>query len=294
MIIIYEHPSYKWKPKLQNNRIIAQHSVFVFGGDQIRAETECVIILNSKEAILKSLAEISDITEASIFPDFDGFARLHAHNKPYIEPDARDYLQRGITAYQGKKLDDSIAYYTKAIELDPRNVSIAAPAYYNRGLVYYDKKEVELAIADYTRAIELNPNFDAAYFTRGLAYYNRKEVELAIADYTRVIEINPNPAYAYNNRGVAYIGQGNIGHAIHDYTRAIELNPDYALAHYNRGVALLYLREWEKTKSDLTTAKEKGLNIINAFRNDYESVAAFEDKYSIQIPEDITEMLTST
>ena len=93
-----QYPLYKWKPKLQNNRIIAQHSVFVFGGDQIRAETECVIILNSKEAILKSLAEISDITEASIFPDFDGFARLHAHNKPYIEPDARDYLQRGITA----------------------------------------------------------------------------------------------------------------------------------------------------------------------------------------------------
>ncbi len=78
---------YQWQPKHQNNRIIAQKSVFVFGGSKIETEAECVIIESSKQEILKSLDKLSGITEASMFPDFDGFARLHAQNKPHIEAD---------------------------------------------------------------------------------------------------------------------------------------------------------------------------------------------------------------
>ena len=78
---------YQWQPKYQNNRIIAQKSVFVFGGIEIETEAECVIMESSKQKILKSMDKLSGITEASVFPDFDGFARLHAHNKPYIESD---------------------------------------------------------------------------------------------------------------------------------------------------------------------------------------------------------------
>ena len=322
-----KHPLYQWEPKLQNNRIIAQHSVFVFDGVQVDAEAECVIIQSSKQEILKSLSQLSDITEASIFPDFDGFARLHAHNKPYIEPDARDHLQRGIEAYQRGELDDAIAYYTKVvIELDPPDTSIAAPAYYNRGLAYYDKREVKRAIVDYTRAIELNPNFDAAYYNRGVAHHDKKAFEHAIADYTRAIElnpsfdaaynnrglaytelrdyngaindfdraieINPNNANAYNNRGVAYIRQGEHHRAVHDYNRAIELN--YVLAYFNRSEALLHLGEWERAKSDLTTAKEKGIDIINQFINIYTSVANFQNGTGITLPPDIAAMLTPT
>ena len=321
-----DYPLYQWEPKLQNNRILAQHSTFVFGGDQIESEVECVIMQSSKQEILKSLSQLSDITEASMFPDFDGFARLHAHYKPYIEPDARDHLQRGIEAYQKRELDDAIAYYTKAIELDPADISITSPAYYNCGLAYYGKGEVERAIVDYTRAIELNPNFDAAYYNRGVVHYEKKAFEHAITDYTRAIElnpnfdaaynnrglaytelrdyngaindfdraieINPNNANAYNNRGVAYVRQGKYHRAVHDYNRAIELN--YVLAYFNRGEALLHLGEWEKAKSDLTTAKEKGVNIINVFRDDHESVAAFEERYDIHLPADIAKMLTPT
>ena len=321
-----QYPLYKWKPKLQNNRILAQHSTFVFGGDQIESEVECVIMQSSKQEILKSLSQLSDITEASMFPDFDGFARLHAHYKPYIEPDARDHLQRGIEAYQKRELDDAIAYYTKAIELDPADISITSPAYYNCGLAYYGKGEVERAIVDYTRAIELNPNFDAAYYNRGVVHYEKKAFEHAITDYTRAIElnpnfdaaynnrglaytelrdyngaindfdraieINPNNANAYNNRGVAYVRQGKYHRAVHDYNRAIELN--YVLAYFNRGEALLHLGEWEKAKSDLTTAEEKGIDIINQFINIYTSVANFQNGTGITLPPDIAEMLTST
>ena len=129
------YPLYQWQPKLQNNRIIAQQSVFVFGGAQIETEAECVIIECNKKKILNSLDKLSSINEASIYPDFDGFARLHAHNKPHIEPDAQRYLQLGVEAHQNNNLDDAITYYTEVISLDS-DISIVSKAYRNRGTAY--------------------------------------------------------------------------------------------------------------------------------------------------------------
>ena len=100
-------PLYQWQPKYQNNRIIAQQSVFVFGGADVPVEKECIILAGGKKILLTSLGGISGITEASIYPDFDGFARQHAWNKPYRAPDALDKLQKGMEIVQGEKRDES-------------------------------------------------------------------------------------------------------------------------------------------------------------------------------------------
>ena len=262
-----QYPLYKWKPKLQNNRIIAQHSVFVFGGAQIEAETACVIVLSSKEAILKSLAEISDITEASMFPDFDGFARLHAHNKLYIEPDIRGYLQRGIEAHQREDLDSAINYYTTVIGLDPEDTSIVAQAYYNRGIAYGQRDGYKRAIADYTKAIELKSDFVEAYNNLGIAYGQRGDYDRAITDYTKAIELNPNYADAYYNRGIAYGQKGSYEYAIVDYTKAIELNSSYTNAYYNRGIAYGQRGDYDRAITDYTKAIELNPNYVGAYNN---------------------------
>ena len=77
-----EYPVYQWQPKQQNNRILAQQSVFLFGSGEIEIAGECVILNNGKQASLSSLEKAAGMTEASLFPDFDGFARLRAQNKP--------------------------------------------------------------------------------------------------------------------------------------------------------------------------------------------------------------------
>ena len=252
------YPLYQWQPKLQNNRIIAQQSVFVFSGTQIEAEAECVIDKNSKQNILIALDKVSGITEANIYPDFDGFARLHAHNKSYIEPDAQDYLQRGIETHQNDNLDDAIEYYTEVIRLDPADTSVVSMAYYNRGVAYDEKNEVDLAIQDYNQTIQLNPNF----------------------------------AEVYNNRGYAYRQKGEIERAIEDYDRAIQIKSDNVLFYNNRAIALLHLKEWEKAESDLTIARNMGVDIMALFRNAYASVADFEQRYDIQMPADLVALLT--
>ena len=322
-----KYPLYQWEPKLQNNRIIAQHSVFVFGGAQVDIGTECVIVQSRKQAILKSLDQISDITEASVYPDFDGFARLHAHDKPYVEPDALDLMQRGIGVHQRGDLDDAIAYYTEIIELDPSHTSVVAQAYYNRGVAYEQKDNYERAIEDFSKAIKLSPDLYEAYHNRGIVYGETGNYERAIKDFSKAIDLEPDLAEAYYNRGQAYGQKGNHEHAIEDYTKTIELNPDLykayhnrgraygtkaeyeraienlnkamelnpmAETYYDRGVIWLHLEEWEKAKLDLTTAKEKGVNIISEFCNDCESVPDFQRETGITIPEDIAEILTPT
>ena len=253
------YPLYQWQPKLQNNRIIAQQSVFVFSGAQIEAEAECVIDKNSKQDILTSLDKISGITEANIYPDFDGFARLHAHDEPYIEPDPQDYLQRGIEAHQSDNPDDAIAYYTEVIQLDPTDTSIVSIAYYSRGLSYAEKGEVDSAIENYNESIQLNPDF----------------------------------ADAYNYRGIAYRNKGEIDRAIEDHDQAIQIKSDNVLFYNDRSIALLQAQEWEKARSDLTIARNMGVDIITSFHNAYASVADFEQDHDVKLPEDIAEMLTT-
>ena len=97
---------------------------------------------------------------------------------------------------------------------------------------------------------------------------------------------------AYYNRGITYNKIGDYNRAIQDYDKAIEIQPDNAKIYYNRGEVLLHLNEMGKAKADLITAKEMGVDIIVGFSNDYESVADFEQKTGIQLPEDIAEMLT--
>lgn len=316
---------YQWQPKLLNNRIIAQHSVFVFGGVKIEVADDCVIMQSSKKEILKSLEELSDISEATMYPDFDGFARLHAHNQTYDEPEAETYMQRGIEAHQRGDRIVAIDYYSEVISIEPDNWMLTT-AYYNRGVAFYENGKIDCAILDYNCAIERYPEYADAYFNRGAAYHEKGEYEHTIEDSTKVIKLKPNYATAYLNRGVACREKGEYEHAIEDFTKAIQLNPgypssynnrgktyhhkgdydrsiedynkainlnsDFAEAYYNRARSWLHLGKWEKAKSDLTIAKDMGMEIIIAFRKDYQSVPDFEQKHSVNLPEGLAEILT--
>ena len=271
------YPLFHWEPKLQNNRIIAQHSVFVFGGASINMEATCVISMSSKQEILKSLNQISDITEASMYPDFDGFARLHAQNKPYIEPDADTIVLRGVQAHQRDDLADAIDYYTEVISSGAADTSVTARVYYNRGLAYRDNSESESdrAIADFDKAIELRPDYAEAYYNRGLAYRDNSENDRAIADFNKAIELKPDYAEAYYNRGSAYRDERERDLAIADFDKAIELRPDYAEAYYNRGLAYRDNSENDHAIADFDKAIELKSDYAEAY---YNRGSAYRDK----------------
>ena len=349
-----------WSPAHLNERITAQHSLFLFGlpssmESQLKTE-KMVIESSSKEQIRQELKELHDIHEESLFPDFIGFAYTQRHNAPYDTPSAEEYLRRVAEALQRGQGSEAIEYCTEAIERKPDN----ARAYLARGAAYISQGEYAPAIQDATKAIELRPDYARAYYLRGFAYDRQGEYAPAIQDYTKVIELEPDYADAYARRADAYINQGEYAPAIQDATKAIELEPDYAdayairgnayanhgqvdraipdatkatelkpdydraylvrgaaygrkgeldraiqdftkaielnpnssQAYYARGIVHLSLGEWQKAQSDLTAAKSMGLDISASFRRDNNSVAAFEQKIGVKLPEDIVVMLT--
>ena len=104
----------------------------------------------------------------------------------------------------------------------------------------------------------------------------------------------PEPAETYYGRGKTYYDEGEFDRVICDFDKAIELKSVSGGAdrYYYRGFALLYKGEWDKAKADLTVAKNRGVDIIASFQNDYENVADFEKKNGVTVPADIKEMLT--
>ena len=114
---------------------------------------------------------------------------------------------------------------------------------------------------------------------------------LLYADFSKAIELNPEDAAIYHIRGLAYVDKGDFDAAIEGFSKAIELNPEDADAYTNRGEAWLHRQEWDNARADLTTAKEKGSDIVASFHNDYESVEDFEAQHGMQVPEDIAALL---
>ena len=113
------YPLYQWQPNNQNDRIMAQKSVFVFGGADVPVEAECIIQASAKQKLLTDLYRISGITDGRIYPDFDGFVSQHAWNKPYRAPDALDKFQKGMETSQGEKQDERSPSLDAAPSPDP-------------------------------------------------------------------------------------------------------------------------------------------------------------------------------
>ena len=164
-----ENPQlYYWQPRQENNRIIAQQSVFLFGDYEFNAEAECVIAKNRKKNILTELEQASGIIEGRLFPDFDGFARLRSVETQYTQLLDHEYRELGDKQFQNRDYKASIISYDHAIDLAPDY----ADAYYRRGLAKHHDEQYESAISDFDTFIAKNPNYTEAYYYRAEANFS--------------------------------------------------------------------------------------------------------------------------
>ena len=284
-------------PRNPRHRVAGQKSVFVRhpkGFIEPHKDNIVIIPASLKKLILQHLRKYHGIFTETIYNDVYGFIRNQD-----IHGDAYTQFYRGFTCQnradvattselKQQEYEKAIQYYTESIKSKPDYTA----TYNNRGNAYSRIGKFQKAIEDFNKAIEIQPDFVHAYNGRGTVYDRKGDYNRAIEDYDKAIEIQPDLAQAYCNRGLTYDHIGDYNRAIEDYDKAIEIQPDDAQAYSNRGEALLHLNEMEKAKADLITAKEMGADIVALFRIDYESVADFEQKTGIQLPEDIAAMLT--
>lgn len=88
---------------------------------------------------------------------------------------SRMYLEKGLDYLYVSQFDESIEYFSKAIDCDPNNYE----AYYNRGCAYSNNFNNEQAFRDWNKAIELKPDFPDPYFNIGLIYRRNKDQAMA-------------------------------------------------------------------------------------------------------------------
>jgi tetratricopeptide (TPR) repeat protein len=147
--------------------------------------------------------------------------------------DAKAHYNLGLAYQQQDKLDEAAAAYQEAIGLDPD----LANAHNNLGHIYYTQGRPEQAIAEYQEAIRINPDDDTAHYNLALSYYHQGLLDQAIAEYEETVRLNPDNADAYYNLGRAYYEQGKLDKAIGAWTESIRIEPADSMAHSNLGRA---------------------------------------------------------
>jgi probable HAF family extracellular repeat protein len=176
---------------------------------------------------------------------------------------AEIYVSRGSDYYHKGQLNEAIAEFSKAIELNPRH----AVAYNARGLAYADQGQYDQALADYTKAIELNPRDALAHNNRGQVYWKKRQYDQALADYTKAIELNPQEDAPYFNRGLMAYNDGQYDQALADWTKVIEINPLYVAAYLNRGVIYYKTAQFDQALADFRKALEINPQDATAVKN---------------------------
>ncbi len=236
---------YRWEPGYHINRVIAQQSIFIFGDYEFDENHACIVEESCKADILTELERVSGITPATLFPDFDGFARLHREGKPYTAPSASDYFNLAMQASGEVALEN----FDKAIELDPQ----ASDYYEWRGYAKRALGRNDDAIDDFNKMVEIDGS-PYAYEVRGKAFLRLKRYQQAIADFSKMIELTPDIPFGYIRRGKAKCELRKHQEAIADFDTALQIDPNDVYTYQLRGRTKEQLGNLEGAKEDFQKA----------------------------------------
>src|SRR5450755_3763353 len=101
---------------------------------------------------------------------------------------------------------------SETAQKDPKNASVMAAYYNNLAQVYSKSNKVDDAVANYNKAAQLDPTHAGGYlFNIGAVYTNVGKVDDAIVAFDKVIAADPTKAAAYYWKGVNLIGKETIG-----------------------------------------------------------------------------------
>ncbi len=155
------------------------------------------------------------------------------------------YIELGKYCINKNKYQESIQYFSKAIELDPQN----GEWNYWRGYAYSQINDALTAIKDYSAALDKGYKNPDIIYKRAKLYFERQIYDNALTDLTTLITQYQSKQYdVYVMRGVCYSQINQISNALKDFNKAITIAPNKAEAYYFR--ACEYLKQG-KTKEPM-------------------------------------------
>ena len=111
-----------------------------------------------------------------------------------------------------------------------------AEAYYNRGVALSNRGQLDEAMAEYRKAVQIDPRYASAYNNIGNIFVCRKRPEEAIAQYRKALELDPRHVQARFNLANVLVGHGRLDEAIVNYQEGLKIKPDDAVAQKNLAI----------------------------------------------------------
>ena len=114
-------------------------------------------------------------------------AAINSLKSVYVEKSYELNLRLGWLSYQAGNFTESVAYYSKAVDLMPYAVE---PRF---GIVYPGAAmgNWSMVIKQYEKILEITPNNSIAMHRLGLIYYGREEYETARQYFDKVVNLFP-------------------------------------------------------------------------------------------------------
>ncbi|MFB2936070.1 tetratricopeptide repeat protein [Aerosakkonemataceae cyanobacterium BLCC-F154] len=157
-------------------------------------------------------------------------------------PTAENFCNTGNQLKTEKRLDEAIASYQEALQLQPD----FAEVHYQLAEIYFWQRKFREAIASSNKAIELQPDFAPSHKILGNILQTQGNMEAALNAYDKALELNPEFAEAYINKGSIFSKLGRNDEAIDCLEKAIAIKPNIGAAYWNLANIYLQLENLEK------------------------------------------------
>ncbi len=237
--------NYKKALEIDHNSAYAYNNLGVFLSDQgkldeavahyrqsIHIKPFCTVLYINLATVLRTQRKFEDaITE---------YRKAIKLNPKYSS--AYTALGYALGSQEKLKPEDVIATLVTDIQLVDEN---RAAIYNGIGQALFNQNKVDEAIAQYNKAINLNPKYAIYYNNFALALIQKNKLEDAIKNLRKAIELDSFLASAYNNLGVALGKQEKLEESLMQYRKAIETDPDLGISYQNYGFTLKNLEKLE-------------------------------------------------
>jgi tetratricopeptide (TPR) repeat protein len=157
-----------------------------------------------------------------------------------------DAFSAGMAAMQQKNFDEAITNFTKAGEMDAKQVAVwqnLAEAYVGSGSkktgADFDASMAK-GIEAYGKALELSPTDAATHNNYAIALSKAHKFEDAQKEFQKAAELDPTRAGQYfYNAGAILTNQGQTDAAVQAFQKAIAADPNHAESYYQLGISLM-------------------------------------------------------